>query len=448
MPDDSARWLTAGDPQAHAASLTTRFAQVFGRGAHGVWFAPGRANLNGEHIDFHGGRCLPMALRHGTYAAAAPRSDGLLRLRTLDSQLDSGILQIRTETGARDDAGQAGERSDDDWTQYVWGVLWAMQQLAGDAPALAVEQGFGADVLIRSTLPIGAGLSSSASLECAAALAFTALVTPLGQQNPGPKLAAALGDEQRAVLAQACVRAEVEVVGAGTGGLDQTTSLRAAESRLLSLDCRDFSLEFTDTAPLLEKYRFVAVDTGQPHALATSEFTDRRAESEAAAAVLDLKRLRDALPENPSADDVDRVLKTYDAAVTPAALAGADPAGCRRRLEHALTEMLRSETIHRLLTEDAHTVGHAAQAIGAIMTEGHASMRDKAEVSFDLADQVVETVVAHGALGARLIGGGFGGSVLVLLPRHALEPVVTAACRLDADIRFLAVDPSPGAHPV
>lgn len=453
MPDESARWLTAGDPQAHAASLTTRFSQVFGRPAHGVWFAPGRANLNGEHIDFHGGRCLPMALRHGTFAAAAPRNDGLLRLRTLDAQLDTGILELRTDTGAMNtggmhDADQAGERSDEDWTQYVWGVLWAMQQLAAEQPALAVKQGFGADVLIRSTLPIGAGLSSSASLECAAALAFTALGTPLGMENPGSDITAALSDDHRAVLAQACVRAEVEVVGAGTGGLDQTTSLRAAEGRLLSLDCRDFSLESTDTAALLEAYRFVAVDTGQPHALATSEFTDRRAESEAAAAALSVQRLRDALPANPNDSDVERVLRDYDAAATETALGGADPAACRRRLDHALTEMLRSETIHTLLTEQGHTVEHTAQVIGATMTAGHASMRDKAEVSFSLADQVVDTVMTNGALGARLIGGGFGGSVLVLLPRHPMEPVVTAASRLDPGIRFLAADPSPGAHAV
>lgn len=448
MRDDSARWLTAGDPQTHAASLTTRFSHVFGRPAHGVWFAPGRANLNGEHIDFHGGRCLPMALRHGTYAAAAPRNDGLLRLRTLDSQLDSGILEIRTAAGGPSDGAQAGERTDEDWIQYVWGVLWAMQQLAEEQPALAVEQGFGADVLIRSTLPIGAGLSSSASLECAAALAFAALGTPLGLKNPGPNFTAALSDEHRAVLAQACVRAEVEVVGAGTGGLDQTTSLRAAEGKLLSLDCRDFSLESTDTASLLANHRFVAVDTGQPHVLATSEFTDRRAESEAAAAALGAPRLRDALPEKPSMADVERVLKKYDAAATEAALAGADPAACRRRLDHALTEMLRSETIHTLLTEEGRTVEHTAQVMGETMTAGHASMRDKAEVSFGLADQVVETAVANGALGARLIGGGFGGSVLVLLPRDALEPVVAATSRLSADIRFLAVDPSPGAHTV
>src|SRR5699024_9322430 len=92
---DAGRWLLAGDPRAHAATLSHRFTEVFGRTAQGVWFAPGRANLNGEHIDFHGGRCLPMAVRHGTYAAAAPRTDGLLRLRTLEPTLDTGIVDIR-----------------------------------------------------------------------------------------------------------------------------------------------------------------------------------------------------------------------------------------------------------------------------------------------------------------------------------------------------------------
>lgn len=458
MSDDplsvgSARWLDAGDPRAHAASLTTRFAHVFGRPAHGVWFAPGRANLNGEHIDFHGGRCLPMALRHGTYAAAAPRTDGLLRLRTLDSQLDSGVLEIRTDTGAADDAAPSGQRTEEDWTQYVWGVLWAMRQLEEEHPELAVGPEFGADVLIRSTLPIGAGLSSSASLECAAALAFAALGSPLGQQNSRadssrPNFNAALSDEHRAVLAQACIRAEVEVVGAGTGGLDQTTSLRAAEGQLLSLDCRDFSLEYTDAASLLADYRFVAVDTGHPHALATSQFTDRRAESEAAAAVLGVQRLREALGENPTAADVEQALRKYDAAAAPNALGGADPDACRRRLEHALTEMLRSETIHRLLTGHGHGVDHAAQLIGETMTAGHASMRDKAEVSFDLADQVVETAAANGGLGARLIGGGFGGSVLMLLHQADLHSVVSAVDQLSPDIRFLTVKPSPGAHAV
>ena len=331
-----------------------------------------------------------------------------------------------------------------------------MRQLGDTRPQLAVDPAFGADVLFRSTLPIGAGLSSSASLECAAALAFAALGTPLGQASPGPQLDAGLTDEHRAVLAQACIRAEVEVVGAGTGGLDQTTSLRAAEGRLASLDCRDFTLNHTDLRQLLRDHRFVAVDTGHPHALATSEFTDRRAESEASAAVLGVKQLRDALPRTPDSSDVDRVLREYDAAADSAAgaqlLTGKEPAACRRRLQHALTEMLRSETIHAVLTEGTpgfdhpDHADHAAQLLGEAMTAGHVSMRDNAEVSFDVADQVVDTVLAAGAVGARLIGGGFGGSVLVLLRRENLETITAAAAGLSPDIRFLGVEPGHPAH--
>ena len=443
MRDDSVRWLTAGDPQAHAASLSTRFAEVFRRRAHGVWFAPGRANLNGEHIDFHGGRCLPMALEHGTYAAAAPRTDNRLRLRTLDPDLDTGILEAAVDDTTQDFT--AGLDGAPGWVAYVWGVLWAMRRLREEHPELALDQGFGADVLIRSTLPIGAGLSSSASLECAAALAFTALGTPVGRASPGTSLTSGLSDEQRAVLARACVRAEVEVVGAGTGGLDQNTSLRAAEGNLLSLDCRDFSLTHTDTSSLLRDHRFLAVDTGQPHVLATSDFTARRAESEAAASVLGVRRLRDALPEHPSAPDVARVLEKYDAAANAATLGGADPQACRRRLVHALNEMLRSEALHGLLTEGRSTVQETVEVVGRTMTAGHASMRDDAEVSFTLADRVVETVLAHGAAGARLIGGGFGGSILMLLPREALEELVAVTSRLSPAIRFLDVKPSSAA---
>ena len=447
--DDDAQWLFAGDPQTHVASLTERFTEVFGRSAQGVWFAPGRANLNGEHIDFHGGRCLPMALRHGTYAAAAPRTDGLLRLRTLEPTLDAGVVEISPTdvvgTCARGDQESGGTG----WTRYVSGVVWAMQQLNHTEPELTLPQSFGADVLIRSTLPIGAGLSSSASLECVAALAFTALGTPLGRANPGE----ALNDDHRAVLAQACIRAEVEVVGAGTGGLDQTTSLRAAEGTLLSLDCRDFSLVGTDVSSLLDKHRFIAVDTGEPHALATGEFACRRAESEAAAAVLGVGRLRDALGEKPQQADVEQALHKYDGAapnddVTHPALKGFDPAACRRRLVHALTEMLRSEQLHILLTSQHHHHERTARRIGDIMSAGHTSMRENAQVSFPMADQVVETVLANGALGARLIGGGFGGSVLVLLPTADTERITTAAAELLPNIRFLAVDPSAAAQMV
>ncbi|WP_049897730.1 galactokinase [Nesterenkonia massiliensis] len=449
MRNDNARWLSAGDPSLIASSLTERFAQQFGREAAGVWFAPGRANLNGEHIDFHGGRCLPMALPHGTYVAAAPRTDGLLRLRTLDINLDEGVIEIPAgQTGPKKDDGES-VGSTATWTQYVSGVLWALQQLDDEHSELRPASDFGADLLIRTTLPIGAGLSSSASLECAAALAFVAVGTQTGEENEGAELTRALSDQQRAVLAEACIRAEVEVVGAGTGGLDQTTSMRGAEGKLLSLDCRDFSLKRLDISFLLRGYRFIAVDTGQPHQLAASAFGDRRAESEAAADLLGVKRLRDALPSTCRKIDVEEVLEEFDRlSAGRAEINGFDTAACRRRLGHAVTEMVRSEKIHSLLTGEAHGVDHTATMIGDAMTAGHTSMRESAEVSFELADRVVDTALAQGAVGARLIGGGFGGSVLTLVSKDNAVEMIEAVAGLSPSIRFLEVTPSAAAHAV
>jgi galactokinase len=443
MRENSARWLAPGDPESISVALATRFSQVYNYDPEGVWFAPGRANLNGEHIDFHGGRCLPMALRHGTYVAAAPRTDGLLRLRTLDPSLDTGIVEIP------DAASSPVSEEAPPWTTYVAGVLWSLVQQGDQHPELELDPAMGADLLIRSTLPIGAGLSSSASLECAAALAFVAIGTPLGTENRGDDLTRALTDPLRAVLAQICVRAEVESVGAGTGGLDQTTALRATEGKVVSLDCRDFSLKRTDITFLLRNYRFLAVDTGHPHQLADGRFAACRAEAEAATAVLGVGRLRDALPEKPNKTHVELILEEFDRALAAGAdLDGLDAAACRRRLKHALTEMLRSEQIHRILNGDAHGVDHTAEMIGEIMSAGHTSMKECAEVSFALADQVVDAVVEAGASGARLIGGGFGGSVLVLVPRSRMENVTAAASRLSPEIRFLEVVPSPAARAV
>ncbi|WP_150461621.1 galactokinase [Nesterenkonia ebinurensis] len=471
MRENSARWLAAGDAESIAAALAARFAQVFEQEPAGVWFAPGRANLNGEHIDFHGGRCLPVALRHGTYVAAAARTDGVLRLRTLDPKLDEGLIEIdvaglsRERTGA--DAGfsapiqGSGARSFSDaagspalegtpsWTAYVSGVLWALGQIGEEHPELTLEPGYGADLLIRSTLPIGAGLSSSASLECAAALAFAATGTPLGAENPKEELNEALTDALRAVLAQVCIRAEVEVVGAGTGGLDQNASLRAAKGKLMSLDCRDFSMTRTDLTFLLRDYQFLAIDTGQPHELADGKFRSRRVEAEAATAALGVERLRDALPAKPRKTDMELLLERFDQAVKNGTdFGGLEAEACRRRLKHALGEMLRSEKIHALVTAEAHGVSHTAQTLGDMLSAGHTSMREQAEVSFRLADQVVDAALQFGALGARLIGGGFGGSVLALVPRAQLDDLVGVCSRLSPEIRFLEVTPSAAARAV
>nr|WP_255546421.1 MULTISPECIES: galactokinase family protein [unclassified Nesterenkonia] len=422
--------------------MVSRFQQEYGRAASGTWFAPGRANLNGEHIDFHAGRCLPMALAHGTYVAAAPRTDGRLRLRTLDASLDDGVTTV-----SPDQIGPDAAREQAHWSHYVSGVLWALRELGRSQPAFAVDEGFGADLLVVSTLPIGGGLSSSAALECASILAFLALGTPFGQDNPHQSLNAALTRENRRDLAAACVRAEVEVVGAGTGGLDQTAAMRARPGKVLSLDCRDFSVTPLDIGCILRGYRLIAVDTGEAHRLADGQFGDRRADAEAAAGLLGFDRLRDALPERPRKVDVSHVLEEFDRlAEQLETLQGRSIAACRRRLRHALTEMVRSEKLHHLLSGEAYGVRHIASTVGDILTAGHMSMRDDAEVSFDVADLVVETALAQGAEGARLIGGGFGGSVLVLITPAAIPKLTFALERISRRIRLLDVAPSSAAQ--
>ncbi|MCH8563524.1 galactokinase [Nesterenkonia sp. AY15] len=446
MRTTDAVWLAPGEPQEIQSDLVSRFQQEYGRAASGTWFAPGRANLNGEHIDFHAGRCLPMALAHGTYVAAAPRTDGQLRLRTLDASLDDGITTV-TPDQIGPAAAASGQDASGHWSHYVSGVLWALRELGRSQPAFAVDADFGADLLVVSTLPIGGGLSSSAALECASILAFLALGTPFGQDNPLQDLNAALTRENRKDLAAACVRAEVEVVGAGTGGLDQTAAMRARPGKVLSLDCRDFSVTPLDIGCILRGYRLIAVDTGEAHRLADGQFGDRRADAEAATRLLGLDRLRDALPEQPRKADVSHVLEEFDRlAEQLETLDGRSVEACRRRLHHALTEMVRSEKLHHLLSGEAYGVRHIASTVGDILTAGHMSMRDDAEVSFDIADLVVETALAQGAEGARLIGGGFGGSVLVLITPAAIPKLTAALERISRRIRLLDVAPSAAAQ--
>lgn len=428
-------WVEHPDLEAMGRRGFARFRTVFNREPHGIWMSPGRANLNGEHIDFLGGRCLPMALPYGTLVAAAPRTDGLLRMRTLEPTLDTGIVEVPVDS--------IGPGSPQGWAGYVAGALWALRLASSQHPSLRVADGFGADLLIRSTLPVGGGLSSSAALECAAILAFVALGTEHTE----------LDDATRAVLAQACMLAEVDVVGAATGGLDQTASLRSQAGHILSLDCRDFSITHHSAAPLLSGHRLVGVDTSTPHWLGGHEFSSRRHDAEAAAKFLGTERLRDLLPEHPTKNDVVAITQRWDAtAPTYADLDGREPQNARRRLEHALTEMLRSERIDALLRDTSAPSESTSEELGQILTEGHASMRDNAQASFPAADLIVSTAVSHGAAGARLIGGGFGGSVLMLLPIGEVDHVVNAVDQsvLAAGMprpKFLCIEPSaPGGQ--
>jgi galactokinase len=285
------------------------------------FFAPGRVNLIGEHLDYNGGRCLPIALSVGTTVRARLASE-----LTFSSR-------------------QAGSVSSG-WTAYAAGVITALDL---DLPGLDLE--------IDSTVPIGSGLSSSAALTCAVALA----ALWAGGVEPDPEL-----------VIRAARQAEA-LAGAPTGGMDQTVSVLAREGHALLLD---FSTGTRQHVPW--DHEVLVIDTRARHALNDGGYAERRAQCEAAAAALGVQLLAAAT----SWDGLDGVLA--------------------KRARHVVTEMRR---VDQVLAGD----------VGPALTASHASLRDDFEVSCPELDVAVDAALEAGALGARMTGGGFGGSAIALV---------------------------------
>lgn len=366
-------WSPPADDARTAAALEERFGTLAGGGPDGVWAAPGRVNVIGEHTDYNGGFALPMALPHRTYAAVRRRGDGLLRLMSAQRE---GVWQGRVEDVLAQ--GVTG------WAAYVAGVAAVLAERVG---AGAV----GMDVLVDGHVPVGAGLSSSAALSCSVAVALRDLV---------PELA----DLPVEDLVAACVRSENEVAGAATGGMDQTVSLRAVADHLLLLDARDFTVE--PVAWTLPGHELLVVDTRAHHSLADGQYERRRRTCEAAAAALGLGSLRDLSAEALEDRRVQAVLSTVPDA----------PA----RVRHVVTE---NERVLQLVS----ALGRRdAERVGALMTASHASLRDDYEVSCLELDVAVDAALEAGAEGARMTGGGFGGSAVALVRREEV-PAVAAA---------------------
>ncbi|MFK4224197.1 galactokinase [Streptomyces sp. NPDC019890] len=325
----------------------------------GVWAAPGRVNLIGEHTDYNDGFVMPFALPHTTVATVTRRNDGVLRLHSAD--VAGGAVELRLDDLAPGH-GPGG------WTDYPAGVVWALRD-AGHAVG-------GAEFRYESTVPTGAGLSSSAALEVVTALALNDLYE-LGLQRPR--------------MARLCRRAENVYVGAPTGIMDQTASACCTEGHALHLDTRDLGqrqIPFDLAARGLE---LLVVDTRVKHAHSDGEYGKRRAGCESAAAALGVPALRDIPYEG-----------------LPAALDRLPDPELRPLARHIVTENHRVERVIALL--EAGEV----HAIGPVLTEGHASLRDDFGVSCPELDLAVDTALEAGALGARMTGGGFGGSAIVL----------------------------------
>ncbi len=379
-----------------AEQVAERFAELYGAEPEGVWAAPGRVNLIGEHTDYNDGFVMPFALPHQAVAAVSRRDDGVLRLHSQD--VEGGIVELRLDALA--------PQTDREWTAYPAGVVWALREAGHEVT--------GADIHLSSTVPTGAGLSSSAALEVVIALALNDLYD-LGLQ--------------RWRLARLCQRAENVYVGAPTGIMDQTASACCEQGHALFLDTRDLSQQQIPFDLVAEGLRLLVVDTRVKHAHSGGEYGKRRAGCEKGAALLGVDALRD-IP--------------YDGLDAALARLG-DEEEVIRLVRHVVTEDQRVERAVALLRAGD------TRAIGPVLTEGHASLRDDFRISCPELDLVVDTALAAGALGARMTGGGFGGSAIVLAEATDVDTLTKAveeafaAADFKAPRVFEAV-PSAGAR--
>jgi galactokinase len=337
---------------------------------HVTAFGPGRVNLIGEHTDYNQGLALPFAISEGVTVKATATGGHRIEAMAVDLEAQDSFEIDRP-------------RRVKGWRAFVRG---AVAELAGvGVPVRAAR------LEIAGTVPRGAGLSSSAALEVALALALIAL-----SGGPGP---------ERTELAKLCSRIENEWVGAQTGLLDQLASLYGEVDHALRIDfC---SLEVRPVALELDGCKLVTLDSGEHHANAASGYNERRAECARACELLGIPSLREATLEM-----VQQLPDPLD-----------------RRARHVITDNARvDDAVGALRTRDF-------EQLGRLLDDAHASLRDDYEISTPAVDAAVTTLKHAGALGARIVGGGFGGHVLGLLPPDARPPVGA-----------LSVEPGPGAR--
>ncbi|RSD22777.1 galactokinase [Amycolatopsis eburnea] len=351
-----------------ASEAVAAFRTVHGTAPAGVWSAPGRVNLIGEHTDYNDGFVLPFALPHRLAAAASPREDGVLSVATLG---DDGQLQRSGELKIADLA----PGTVDGWAAYPAGVAWVLR-----------DQGFtaGADLVIAGDVPSGAGLSSSHALECAVSLALLGLAG-LELGAPGDRV------PTRPQVARWVQRSENDFVGAPTGLLDQTASLCCTESHVLFLDVRSGEQEQVPFGLAEAGLQVLIIDTRTKHSHAEGGYGERRRGTERAAELLGVKALRDVTVEGLAAA-LDRL-----------------PDELVPLVRHVVTENQRVlETVELL------RAGKLAE-IGPHLDASHVSMRDDYRISTAELDLAVDSAREAGALGSRMTGGGFGGSAIALV---------------------------------
>jgi galactokinase len=356
--------LTSASKQSAAEGFLVTYA----KSPAGVWSAPGRVNLIGEHTDYNEGFVLPFAIDLRTFAAMSLREDGLARVA---SSFSDEVVEIELAKISKENV--AG------WSAYPLGVAWALMQSGADA------QGF--DLFVDSNVPVGAGLSSSAAIECSVALGLNELWDV---------------NLEKSALAKVGQLAENEIVGAPTGIMDQTASLFGLADHVVFLDCRSLVAEAIPLGLEQNCLEIVVMDTKVSHRLVDGGYATRRAACEQGAEALGVSSLRDV-----QVLDLDRAEKLLDELVF-------------KRVRHVVTENARVlETVELLKTSGPRSIGEKLYA-------SHESMRDDFEISIEELDCAVEVAMATGAIGARMTGGGFGGAAIALIESSKIADLKNA----------------------
>lgn len=387
----------------------TLFQTMTGRTPDGMWSAPGRVNLIGEHTDYNEGFVLPFAISQRTVAAVGLRTDRQIRVSStfspepIEVSLDALTTLFPTAAGA--------QPAVPSWAAYPLGVAWALLRAAGTTRATASAV-VGVDIAIASEVPIGAGLSSSAAIEGAVASALNEL-WELGLD--------------RKTLAEIGRAAENEAVGAPTGIMDQTASMLGEPDAAIFLDCRSLVSHMVPLGLTAAGLTILVIDSRVDHVHATGGYRERREACERGASLLGVPALRDV-----AVADLPRAAELMDDVTF-------------RRVRHIVTENQRVLDTVRILRDEG------ARGIGALLTASHASMRDDFEISVPELDTAVDSALAAGALGARMTGGGFGGAAIALIEQDATHAVKTAVMAAFTAAGFtephvFTVSPSAGAH--
>ncbi len=371
--------------------LHSDFAALFSHAPEIISEAPGRVNLIGEHVDYCDGFVMPFAINDRTYAAISKRSDRDIRIASAQRPGEIFVTSLD----------QLSTNKEGDWERYILGVIWAFEN--------HIDTGL--DILVDGGVALGAGLSSSAALECSIAVALNQLFEV---HLPLPQLAR---------LAQ---RAENEYVGVPCGIMDQSVSLMAQAGSALLLDCRDLSTVQIPLDLASAGLELLIIDTRAHHALVDGGYAERRASCESAAKKLGIKALRDCSITELEAARTKLTELEY------------------MRAEHVVNDI---ERVHSCVS---HLKENDFISVGKILTQSHASLRDRFEISCPELDLAVDTSLANKSLGGRMIGGGFGGSAIALFEVADIEPAklaIAAAFKSAGYVepRFFTSLPSSGA---